>query len=176
MSMHHNDHELLDEQTFGGAQSENRNKINSEEGQSLLMLVEKEEELNTEIAAENSSSVINNADRKSYGAIPVPVGMDHGHGKNVNEVNMDGNSSASKDTNTNKARINHMTADESWTLDETTIFSDNSNEFSATTTTTVTTTLQSNLWQQNWSSLQLLDKHFISVQLSEHSFTDIASL
>jgi len=136
--MHHNDHELLDEQTFGGAQSENRNKINSEEGQSLLMLVEKEEELNTEIAAENSSSVINNADRKSYGAIPVPVGMDHGHGKNVNEVNMDGNSSASN-TNTNKARINHMTADESWTLDETTIFSDNSNEFSATTTTTVTT-------------------------------------
>jgi len=131
MSMHHNDHELLDEQT-SGAQSENR-KINSEEGQSLLM-VEKEEELNTEIAAENSSNVINNADRKSYGAIPV--GMDHG--KNVNEVNMDGNSSASKDTNTNKARLN-MTADESWTLDETTIFSDNSNEFSATTTVTTPT-------------------------------------
>jgi len=142
MSMHHNDHELLDEQTSGGAQSENR-KINSEEGQSLLMLVEtKEEELNTEIAAENSSSVINNADRKSYGAIPVPVGMDHG--KNVNEVNMDGNSSASKDTNTNKARLN-MTADESWTLDETTIFSDNSNEFSATTTTTTVTTPTSKL-------------------------------
>jgi cation diffusion facilitator family transporter len=127
MSLHHNDYELLDEQT-SEAQSENR-EINNEEGQSLLR-VEKEEELNTAITAENNSNIINNADRKSYGAIPV--GMDHG--KDVNEVNTDGNSSASKDTSTNKARLN-MTADESWTLDETTIFSDNSNEFSATTPT-----------------------------------------